>query len=189
MNAVDLLLADHSRFRGQMKRFEEAEEAADEAEMSAIADELFTDLDVHARVEEAEFYEPLRAADEELGDKLDEGEQEHHVIDLLIAECRAMERADEEWVAKVGVLMENVEHHLREEEDDMFPKARRVFSADRLREMGDALDRAKARRGAPTTADTMDLTVDELEEKAREQQIAGRSTMNHDELAAAVNPD
>lgn len=188
MDVIDLLTADHNRFRGTITRFKEAQEAEDTATMTACAEELFTDLDVHTKVEETQFYPPVREASEELAEIVDEGEQEHHVADMLVEELRSMEPGTDEWIAKVAVLIENVEHHLTEEEEEMFPQTRSALSSEKLEQMGAAVERQKAELGAFTAKDNMDHTKAELDQMARDQQIPGRSKMTHDELAATVHP-
>src|SRR5918996_2765784 len=93
-----------------------------------------------------------------------------------------------EWAAKVQLIMESVEHHATEEENEMFPKARGAFDAAGLRELADRLEARKTELGAPTVADKEHLTLDQLRELARSQQIPGRSHMKREELLATVAP-
>lgn len=187
MNALDLLIADHNRVRGMFARFKTAQEASDTAQMVELAEKLFDDLDVHTTIEEEIFYPGVREADDETAATIDEGIQEHHVAKVLMEEIRGVEAGSDDWVAKMTVLIENVEHHVGEEEQDLFPHLRRPLS-EQLDEMAPRIEDRKRALGAPVTADTIDLTKEELLDLARDQAIPGRSTMSHDELAATVAP-
>lgn len=188
MDALALLTADHNRVRGLFARFEEAKEADDVAAMTDLCRQIFTELEVHTTIEEEIFYPKVRKESEDLKEVVAEGVQEHHVVDVLMSEIKQLEPGGSAWVAKMTVLIENVEHHAEEEESEMFPEVRSQTNADFLQGMADELEARKAQLGAPTLADKIDLTKTELEQKAREQQIPGRSKMDHDELAATVAP-
>lgn len=188
MDALALLTADHNRVRGLFARFQEAKDAEDVATMTEICTEIFTELEVHTTIEEEIFYPSVRKESEELAEVVDEGVQEHHVVDVLMSEIKQLEPGGAAWVAKMTVLIENVEHHAEEEETEMFPEVRSRTNADFLNGMADRLEERKKALGAPVLADKIDLTKTELEQKAREQQIPGRSKMDHDELAATVAP-
>lgn len=188
MDALALLTADHNRVRGMFARFKEAKEAEDVTAMAELCQEIFTELEVHTTIEEEVFYPQVRDESEDLQEVVDEGIEEHHVVDVLMEEIRALEPGADEWIAKMTVLIENVEHHADEEESEMFPEVRSQTGADFLDAMADELEARKKQLGAPTLADKIDLTKADLEEKAKEQQIPGRSKMDHDELAATVAP-
>ncbi|QGG96374.1 hemerythrin domain-containing protein [Actinomarinicola tropica] len=188
MDALALLTADHNRVRGLFARFEEAKEAEDVALMADLCQQIFTELEVHTSIEEDIFYPEVRDESEDLQEVVDEGIEEHHVVDVLMEEMKALEPGSDEWVAKMTVLIENVEHHAEEEESEMFPEVRSQTSAEFLDSMAEKLESRKKQLGAPTLADKIDLTKAELDEKAKEQQIPGRSKMDHDELAATVAP-
>jgi hypothetical protein len=125
---------------------------------------------------------------DEIGETVDEGIQEHHVVKVLMSEIGALEPGGDAWVAKMTVLIENVEHHAEEEEGELFPKVRSHSSAEERHQLGDRLDGRKGELGAPVLADTIDLTDAKLRELANAQHIPGRSSMSHDELAATVSP-
>ena len=91
------------------------------------AEEIFTELRVHTTIEEDVFYPEVRQGDDELEDTVAEGLEEHHVVDVLMAEAEALTPGEEAWVAKLTVLIENVEHHAGEEESELFPEVRRVY--------------------------------------------------------------
>ena len=188
MDSTALLIADHNRVRGLFARFKEAEEADDAGTMAGLAEQIFTELRVHTSIEEEIFYPEVRQADDELEDMVAEGLEEHHVVDVLMEEAEAMVPGEETWVAKLTVLIENVEHHAGEEESELFPKVRGVFAADDLEGQAQRLEARKAQLGAPTMADKEHLTVEALRRLAQDQEIPGRSSMDREELLATVAP-
>ena len=188
MNALDLLIADHNRVRGLFARFQEAHEGKDDTTMLELAGKIFDEIQVHTTIEEDIFYPAVRDTNEEIGETVDEGVQEHHVVKVLMEELGQVEPAGDEWVAKMMVLIENVEHHAEEEEKDMFPTLRSSLPAAELDALASTMEDRKSALGAPVLADKVDMTKEQLTELAREQQIPGRSTMSQEELAAPVSP-
>ena len=188
MDALALLTADHNRVRGLFTRFKDAHEGNDGAAMGTLATTIFTELEVHTTIEEEIFYPYCHDLSDEIGETVDEGVEEHHVVKVLMEEIGALEAGGDQWVAKLQVLIENVEHHAEEEEKEMFPKVRSNTSADDREQLGTRLDARKGELGAPVLADKIDLTTEELRELASRQEIPGRSKMSHDELAATVSP-
>lgn len=188
MDAPALLTADHNRVRGLFARWQEAHEAEDQEQMLTLAQEIFTELDVHTRIEEEIFYPRIKEANEEIAELVDEGVEEHHVAKVLMEEMAELEAGSDQWVAKMTVLIEAVEHHAEEEETEMFPPLRSTCGAEVLEPLAAELEARKAELGAPTMEDKIDLTKSELSELAKEQQIPGRSTMDQEELAATVAP-
>ncbi len=188
MDAITLLTADHNRVRGLFTRFRDAQESDDEAAMAELADKICTELEVHTTIEEEIFYPNVREGSQELRETVDEGLQEHHVVDVLMNELRELEAGSDDWVAKVTVITENVEHHAEEEEKEMFPQVRKRFDSSTLESLASELEARKAALGAPVLKDKADLSKQELLDLAREQQIPGRSKMDHEQLAATVAP-
>lgn len=188
MDATKLLIGDHNRVKGLFSRFNEAEEKQDTATMQQLAGQIAEELHVHTQVEEQVFYPGVRGADDSIEELVAEGLEEHHVVDQLIEELGGVEAGGEQWTAKLKVLMENVEHHVEEEEGEMFPKVRSKVGNQELEALAAQMSAKKRELGAPTLADAIDLTKEKLLEKAREQDIPGRSSMSHEELAAAVDP-
>jgi hemerythrin-like domain-containing protein len=188
MDALKLLTADHNRVRGLFARFTAAEEAGDVATMATLAQQVEVELDVHTDIEETVFYPWARGLSEEIAEVVDEGVEEHHVAKVLLGEIGEIEPGADEWVAKAKVLMENVEHHAGEEESELFPQIRSAARGDDLDTVADRLEARKAELGAPVLADKQHLTNEQLRELATEQEIPGRSSMDHDELAATVSP-
>lgn len=188
MDALELLTADHDRFRGLFARFKAAKEEADLDQMTAIATVMAKDLEVHTTIEEEVFYPATSDLSAEIHDTVTEGIEEHRVVNRLLDEVAAMVPDTEAWAAKVTVIIESTEHHADEEESEMFPKIRTATSADERARLGERLEAEKRALGAPTLADKIDLTRDELTTLAREQQIPGRSKMAKEQLAATVAP-
>ena len=187
MDALDLLTADHNRVRGLFARFHEAQEKDDTATMQEVATKIFEELKVHTEIEEKIFYPAVHDLDA-VAEVVDEGLEEHHVVDVLMEEAQKLDPSDPQWVAKVTVLIENVEHHAEEEETELFPKVRSETSAPTRQDWGQRMERHKAELGAPTSADAENLTTEELKRLAAEQQIPGRSTMSREDLVATVDP-
>jgi hemerythrin superfamily protein len=187
MNALDLLIADHNRVRGLFTRFNTAKDAGDTTAMIELAGKIFDDLTVHTTIEEEIFYPGVHDTSEDVGETVDEGIQEHHVVKVLMEELGGLQGGSDEWTAKMTVLIENVEHHAEEEENELFPPLRRSL-ADQLEQMATSLEARKAELGAPVLSDKIDLTKEELLDLAKEQEIPGRSSMSQEELAATVAP-
>jgi hemerythrin superfamily protein len=189
MNALDLLIADHNRVRGLFARFQAAVADDDTDTMAELAATIAEELHVHTTIEEDVFYPAVHDTDDEISSTVDEGLEEHHVVDVLLDEVAQLEPGSDQWIAKMKVIIENVEHHAEEEETELFPPLRNELPADRLQTLGDELESKKASLGAPTLADKIDLTAERLHEMATHQEIPGRSSMDHDELAATVAPE
>jgi hemerythrin-like domain-containing protein len=189
MDVIDLLVADHNRVRGLFARYKKANEAGSAGEASELAAGIIDELNVHMAAEEAVFYTAVKERTEEISDDVDEGNEEHHVAKILIDEIAQLQAGSDPWVAKMTVLIESVEHHIDEEEDELFPSVRSSSQVEWRRDLGEKLDQKKKKLGAPTLDEKMELSTSELTAMAREQQIPGRSGMDHDELAATVDPN
>jgi hemerythrin superfamily protein len=186
MDALTLLTADHNRVRGLFARFKEAKESENTLTMRDIATRIGEELEIHTTIEEEIFYPEVTGLSDEVHDLVNEGLEEHHVAKTLLAELAAIEPGGEDWVAKVTVLIEAVEHHAEEEEQEMFPGIRSAMDTEGRDALGERLQDRKLQLGAPPPA--IDLSKAELESKAREQVIPGRSKMSKSELALTVDP-
>jgi hemerythrin superfamily protein len=124
-DALSILMADHKKVQGLFKQFEElkGDEGADE-EKGALAKQVCNELTVHAQIEEEIFYPAVRKAIED-SDLMDEAEVEHAGAKELIAQLEDMDPNDELYDAKVTVLGEQINHHVKEEEGEMFPKVKK----------------------------------------------------------------
>jgi hemerythrin superfamily protein len=116
---LDMLKEDHEKVKGLFEEFEKADDSRSKAR---IVETALMELEVHAKLEEGLIYPALR---EEIDDEdlMDEALEEHHVVHGLINELKKMKPGDERFDAKFTVLGENVKHHIKEEEGEMFPKA------------------------------------------------------------------
>ena len=143
MDAIELLKSDHDEVRGLFDRFRKAKEAEDSAQMRQLQKEIFNELETHTRIEEDIFYPAVRDLDDEdLTETVAEGIQEHHVVKVLMREIEDVS-GDETFESKMTVLMENVEHHADEEEEELFPELRQKMGEPRLQELGAEMEAAK----------------------------------------------
>ena len=143
MNAFQLLKEDHQKVSGIFQQLEPTTERAEKTRTELFA-KLKDELDIHARIEETVFYPAIKQAAETREIVL-EGFEEHHVIKMLLKELEAMPVDTEEWAAKLKVLQENVEHHVEEEEGEMFQKARQVLSEEEINSLGEQMEEEKKR--------------------------------------------
>ncbi|HLN99922.1 MAG TPA: hemerythrin domain-containing protein [Pyrinomonadaceae bacterium] len=141
MNVFALLKADHKKVAGIMEKLDSTTERGVKTREELFT-QLKTELDVHARIEETIFYPALEEADETRDITL-EAFEEHRLVKQLLGELESMNKDQEEWTAKFTVLKENVEHHVEEEEGDMFPKARKVLSDKQAEALGTRMEEAK----------------------------------------------
>jgi len=103
---------------------------------------LKADLEVHEAIEEEIFYPALKEHPKTKDIAL-EGYEEHHVVDMVMGEMLDLPVSDETWTAKFTVMKENLEHHIEEEEDEMFKQARQVFDDTELEELGNRMEMRK----------------------------------------------
>lgn len=189
MDALALLKSDHDTVRQLFRDFEEAQQQDDTSRMGDLSQEIFTELELHTTIEEQVFYPSARKLAEGVEDLVKEGLEEHHVVDVLIEEIKGLDPSDDAFVPKMTVLIENVEHHAEEEEEELFPKLREQLGDDRLGQLGEELGRSKQQHSGGGGGDTSAATKDELYERAKDQGVEGRSSMTKDELAEAVDED
>jgi hemerythrin superfamily protein len=148
MDALELLKEDHQKVK---ELFEEADGTEDQKEKNRIFGEIQSELETHARIEETVFY-PAMQQHEELKEMVLESIEEHRQIKTLLKEIDNLKSDSEKFEPKLKVLMENVEHHAvehhaeEEEEGKMFPKVRKICSAEDLEQLGQELEAAKNRR-------------------------------------------
>jgi hemerythrin-like domain-containing protein len=150
MDAITLLKEDHQEVSKMFKEFEGLGDGAS-ASKQKIVEQIIEELTKHAHVEETIFYPFARQNVEDVDEDIDESVQEHHVIKVTLAELAAMSSEDDEFDAKVTVLKEVVEHHVKEEEEEWFPKVRDAIGRNDLGDVGEKMESAK--ESAPTTPD------------------------------------
>jgi hemerythrin-like domain-containing protein len=132
-DGIDLLEQEHRRFEELLKEGEETTERAKKSRR-AVLKTLTSSLNAHELMEESVLY-PALHSHAEARDAVLEGFEEHHVADLIVKELQDVAEDDEQWGAKFKVLKENIEHHIKEEENVMFPMARGLFSREELQEL------------------------------------------------------
>jgi len=142
MDTIVLLKEDHKAVNGLFKEFEKAADATPAARKK-IVDKIITELTVHAYMEEKYFYPEARKAVPETEDHILESVEEHHVVVWMLSELSALSPEDEHYGPKVRVLIENVRHHVEEEEKDWFPKVRAGMGRKALTDLGEVLAAAK----------------------------------------------
>ena len=141
MDAITLLETDHRRLEDLLKQGQDTTERAVKGR-TELLNTLTALLNVHELIEETVLYPALKSHPEAKAIVL-EGYQEHHVADLIVKELHTLPKGDEKWGAKFKVLKESIEHHIKEEEGQMFRTARGLFSRDDLQQMGARMARMK----------------------------------------------
>ena len=145
-DAIVLLKKDHQEIRKLFRDFQAAGENAS-ARKGQLVKRMIELLTVHTYIENEVMYPRVRELLPDLEDDVLESYEEHHVADVLVTELFAMKPTDERFDAKTTVLIENVTHHIEEEEQEWFPKVRDGLGRKVLQEIG--ADMEKARRKAP----------------------------------------
>jgi hemerythrin superfamily protein len=145
-NALEMLKADH---RKVTELFQKYEATQDQAMKQQIAEQVFTELNIHAQLEEQVFYPAFAEASAEEGEQRVEASlQEHQTVKDLILELQVLDPEDAEFAAKFQELMESVQHHVEDEENEMFPEAEEIL-ADHL---GDLMDEMRELKKQLTTS-------------------------------------
>jgi hemerythrin superfamily protein len=145
MDALELLKQDHQKVK---ELFEQAEAMEEGKEQKQIFGQIKKELDAHARIEETVFY-PAMEKYEELKDMVLEAIEEHKQVKTLLREMDELVSDSEKFEPKLKVLMENVEHHAKEEEEGkMFPKVRKLLDQTALDKLGQQLEAAKGKKAA-----------------------------------------
>jgi hypothetical protein len=145
MDAIALLEADHQKVKRLLIELDSTTERGIKTRAELFAT-IKGELTLHEIVEEEIFYPELKAHPR-AQDIVLEAYEEHHVVDLLMGELEALDVSDETWGAKATVMKENIEHHIEEEEGEMFRQARQVFEAAELDELGARMEARKTAAG------------------------------------------
>jgi len=146
MDALSLLKSDHRTVESLFKRFEASKGASQEKE--EVCRQIVRELSVHAAIEEEAFYPTIKPRSKELEELVLEALEEHHVAKWVLSELEKMTPDDERLDAKMNVLAESVRHHVREEEQELFPKVRKALSTEELSQLGRVL--AGLKTASPT---------------------------------------
>jgi hypothetical protein len=142
MDALTLLKQDHDTVKGMLLKLDETTERAEVTRTEGL-EKLKQELTVHEAIEEEILY-PALIEFAKTKDITLEAYEEHHVVDTIMAELEQTPVDDETWAAKLTVMKENLEHHIEEEEDDMFKKARQVMDEAELEDLGERMSARKA---------------------------------------------
>lgn len=138
MNAVELLKADHKKVNelfGKVK-------ATEAGEHKELFEQIKNELDIHTHIEETIFYPKLKE-EEELEDIVLEGIEEHHQAKMFLRELAGLPEDSEKFEPKLKALMEDITHHVQEEEGEMFPKVEELFDEETLMELGAEMEEEK----------------------------------------------
>lgn len=141
MDAFNLLKADHRKVEDL---FSQLEAARGQAKLR-VFEQIKMELDVHTHIEEKIFY-PALEKPKQTHDLTLEAYEEHDVVKKLLRELSRARTANEEWEAKAKVLQENVEHHVEEEENELFKKASAALGKQEIEELGEQLAAEKNRK-------------------------------------------
>jgi len=140
MNAIELLEADHA----VVAELFEKVKGSDDKDHPALFNQIKAELDVHTHIEETIFYPKMEdEGNEELADIVREGIEEHRQVKMFLKELDALAGDSEKFEPKLTVLMEDVEHHVEEEEGEMFPLVEDQFDSEMLEELGAAMEAEK----------------------------------------------
>jgi iron-sulfur cluster repair protein YtfE (RIC family) len=145
-DAIVLLKDEHQQIRKTFRAFEKAGDNA-HVTKGKLVDRMIEQLTVHTYLENEVMYPRVRELLPELEDDVLESYEEHHVADVLVIELSTMKPEDERFTAKTTVLIENVEHHMAEEEQEWFPKVRAGLGRNQLQDLGQQM--ITAREKAP----------------------------------------
>jgi Hemerythrin HHE cation binding domain len=149
MNATAFLKKQHKDVKGL---FEEVLEAEDPESRRQLCEQIGQELMVHTKIEEEMFYPAVRELGEKAEEMILEAFEEHHVVDLVLAELPQLDPEDERFEAKMTVLQELVEHHVKEEEKEMFKLAQKIGRTE-LAELGERMEaRAEELKGEEQAA-------------------------------------
>ncbi len=141
MDAFEMLVEDHEKVKKLLGELEETTERGVKTREELFA-KIKQEMLVHETLEEEILYPALKEHEKTKEVSL-EGYEEHHVVNEIMAELEETPVDDERWAAKFAVMKENVEHHIEEEEDEMFKKARQVLDKEQIDALGQRMHQRK----------------------------------------------
>ena len=160
-DAIVLLKEDHQEVRKQFRAFRK--EGLTPVQKQGVVDTILELLTVHTFIDNEVMFPRVRELLPDLEDDVLESYEEHHVADVLCVELAAMDATDERFDAKTTVLIENVEHHMEEEEQDWFPKVREGLGRKVLQELGSEMLEAKEKAPRrPSQPSALKKTIDAM---------------------------
>ena len=139
MNAIELLKTDHRKVERLFQKVKADQEGEEHQE---LFEQIKQELEVHTHIEETIFYPKLKE-EKELEDIVLEGIEEHHQAKMFLRELSNLVDDSEKFEPKLKVLMEDIIHHVQEEEGEMFPKVEEIFEASQLEELGAQMEAEK----------------------------------------------
>ncbi len=142
LNALQLLKSDHAKVKDLLSKLDRTTERGVKTREGLFA-RFRSEMSIHEQIEEEIFYPELKEHAKSKDIAL-EGYEEHHVVDMVMSELSDLPYDDETWGAKFTVMKENIEHHVTEEEGEMFKRARQVLSRRQLDELGERMAERKA---------------------------------------------
>lgn len=150
-DALGLLRADHVRVKSMLR---DLQQATTEARRTSLIEQIDAALREHTTIEERIFYPAFREAAKTDKDRklFHEATEEHHIVDIVLPEVRDARREAEVFAARAKVLRELVLHHIEEEQEEMFPRARQLFSDEELRDLGTQMAERKRTGQQPSGA-------------------------------------
>lgn len=139
-NAITMLKSDHATVKRLMRELNDTTERATKQREALVA-QIERELKMHAQLEEEIFYPAFKAASRgtDAEEMFYEAAEEHHIVDMVLPALKAANPKSHEFKAKAKVLLDLLEHHIKEEETQMFPEARDLFGEEQLRELGDMM--------------------------------------------------
>jgi hemerythrin superfamily protein len=147
-DAIALIKADHRKVEQLFREYEEAGDRAYKTKQQLV-EQITRELEVHTTIEEETYYPAVEAKARRDGKELiGEAIEEHHVVKILLGELAALSPEDDAYDAKVTVLMENVRHHVEEEELEMLPQSEEILGRDELTRLGEEMTARKQQLGA-----------------------------------------
>jgi hemerythrin-like domain-containing protein len=144
MDAIDLLTRDHKKVRKLLAQLSETGDSADHEREELLA-KIEHELEVHTAIEEEIFYPAFKEAGGKEGAKMFyEAVEEHRAVsELVLPDLDNITPTSERFAGRAKVLRELVEHHAEEEEDEMFPRAKKLFSKEQLEELGQRMEQRR----------------------------------------------
>ena len=170
MDAFNLLKADH---RKVAELFEQLESASGKQKLT-VFDQIKTELELHTHIEETIFY-PTLEEPKETHDLTLEAYEEHDVVKNLLQQLSKAKSANDEWDAQAKVLQENVEHHVEEEEGQLFKKASKALSAEEIENLGEEMEAEKARKQRGSSKSSSSKKASSSNKSASKTTAGGRA--------------
>jgi hemerythrin-like domain-containing protein len=155
MDGIVLLKEDHKNVKRLFREFEKVKDKGTPGAKRKLVDQIRSELVAHSFIEETVFYPAARAQVPDSSAEVLESVEEHHVVAWLLSELKDLDPSDETFDAKVTVLIENVRHHIDEEESELFPEVRKALGRSKLAGIGEQMAAAKSEApGDPLALDS-----------------------------------